>query len=136
MKERIRIESNVEPQEIPEWVKPAVEQYKAEPVKGLEELEKNEDELTLINDTHVALHDLLSELDLPKVSVPESHIHIITPENYKKCSFRGRGITYFGQIYLQRSSDRIRFLRDLSHEMLHVASMRVTLVSHNKELKN
>lgn len=91
------------------------------------ELEKTALEKRLIKETLEAINkQLLSEVGVKNMNIPEERIHIVSPEEYKR-RFQLEypdfaGIFSTGHVYIQRTGDTLDFINRLTHEMIHAAS--------------
>lgn len=102
-------------------------------IEGLPELEKNENELRILEKAQVAFDLALAEIGLPSIKFPLDEIHIISDEEYRKkfevtVKHNGEmvtgvpsGIFWGGNVYMARKEDGLDESA-LLHELTHKAS--------------
>lgn len=119
----IRITSTALPDEEAD-LKQRLENEDARPRIRLEhELVPTEFERRATDEAQVAMTTILARLNLPRIEVPSSRIHILEDAEFReKISARAEGKTIFGHVYLRREEDRVSYCRILSHEFGHAAS--------------
>ena len=106
---------------------------------NIEELEKTKEEKTIIKNVNSAIKILLDELSLPIIQASEKMVHILSPAEYDRVvrplsSSPNTNDALFvdGRIYIQRSSNEIDLVFDLSHEIAHELSFLKTRATVSK----